>query len=384
MNRNENESNKENDVEKKKKLLFEAIDTFVGGYPNDNKEKFLFENLDHFMASYGNGAVKSPWRTVGKGILDTIKFCATTLAIPAVLAVFGYILNKNLSEKNQYDSNIKVYTEIMSRREESENGIRKDMFGKIIDSFMKNDAFKNTIETQLVNLELLVYNFHESLNLRPLFRHLERAVVDGKRERREEYMKRLRKAAEDVIAKQAIILETVGDKKAVTLPFIGIDSVHYKRCTGDTCYTAICTLTAVADDTAEARKFVISLDSTDLVRQTVKVTVEVTMLYKVARSQKEKGKSDTLLINKKEGDEVSFWVGYFDFPMIDNTRLKDDFRYAVVLNKFDGDDPPQSRLVLLYFPGEYAGLKEKPFYQDITKKLKLTSSKKTLFETLGL
>jgi len=36
-----------------------------------------------------------------------------------------------------------------------------------------------------------------------------------------------------------------------------------------------------------------------------------------------------------ETNSAEFWVGYFDFPMIDNTRLTHDQRCAVVLNAFE-------------------------------------------------
>jgi hypothetical protein len=41
------------------------------------------------------------------------------------------------------------------------------MFKSIIDSFLRTGS--SSIEDQVLNLELLVYNFHESLNLSPSF-----------------------------------------------------------------------------------------------------------------------------------------------------------------------------------------------------------------------
>ena len=72
------------------------------------------------------------------------------------------------------DTNARLYSELTSRREESESALRKDMFTSIITSFL--GAGPQTLEQKLLNLELLIYNFHESLNLKPLFLHLERQV----------------------------------------------------------------------------------------------------------------------------------------------------------------------------------------------------------------
>jgi hypothetical protein len=65
---------------------------------------------------------------------------------------------------------------------------------------------------------------------------------------------------------------------------------------------------------------------------------------------------------------TEFWLGHFDFPMIDNTRLPHDQRLAVVLNNFDGPGG-RADLTLAYFPGKYAGLREKPYYDEVLAKL---------------
>ncbi len=67
---------------------------------------------------------------------------------------------------------------------------------------------------------------------------------------------------------------------------------------------------------------------------------------------------------------LTFHVGFFDFPMIDNTRLSRDQRAAVVLNEFNdaGAD-----LTLVFFPGSYASLKEKVSYDEVVEKLRILS-----------
>ena len=64
----------------------------------------------------------------------------------------------------------------------------------------------------------------------------------------------------------------------------------------------------------------------------------------------------------------TFHVGFYDFPMIDNTRLSRDQRAAVVMNQFGeaGAD-----LTLVYFPGSYASLKEKVSYDEVVEKLRM-------------
>ena len=58
-------------------------------------------------------------------------------------------------------------------------------------------------------------------------------------------------------------------------------------------------------------------------------------------------------------------MGFFDFPMIDNTRLDRDQRCAVVLNAFEDTS---ADITVAFFPGSYASLKEKPYYQEVVQK----------------
>jgi hypothetical protein len=74
-------------------------------------------------------------------------------------------------------------------------------------------------------------------------------------------------------------------------------------------------------------------------------------------------------INDKYVNMVTqdFTIDYFQFPMIDNTRLSNDMRCAVVMRDFDF--PNFIEVDILYFPGSHSSLKEKPYYDDVVKKL---------------
>lgn len=67
---------------------------------------------------------------------------------------------------------------------------------------------------------------------------------------------------------------------------------------------------------------------------------------------------------------AEFGVGYFDFPMIDNTRLPHDQRAAVVLNAFEEG---AADITLSYFPGSYASLKDKASLQEVIQNLTRTN-----------
>lgn len=60
-------------------------------------------------------------------------------------------------------------------------------------------------------------------------------------------------------------------------------------------------------------------------------------------------------------DDQEFWVGAFDFPLVDSTYLSENERFSVVIEEIDEDS---AKLILVYFPSKYTGLKEKSFYHQ--------------------
>jgi hypothetical protein len=58
--------------------------------------------------------------------------------------------------------------------------------------------------------------------------------------------------------------------------------------------------------------------------------------------------------------------------MIDNTRLERGQRCAVVLNSFNEQS---ADLTLVLFPGAYASLKEKPYYNEVLESVLSASEK---------
>ena len=89
------------------------------------------------------------------------------------------------------------------------------MFGSIFESFLKGSTPSTDIK--VLNMELLAYNFHESLNLKPLFAHLQRQIGIPKDDATKAYLDRLKKAASDVTHKQMLVLEEDGQKFDITI-----------------------------------------------------------------------------------------------------------------------------------------------------------------------
>jgi len=73
------------------------------------------------------------------------------------------------------------------------------------------------------------------------------------------------------------------------------------------------------------------------------------------------------MLTQKKQLLMFFLVGFFDFPMIDNTRISGSQRVAVVLRDWLKDQ--SAEVAFVYFPGSRASLKEKPYYDEVLDEL---------------
>jgi hypothetical protein len=287
-------------------------------------------------------------------VLQPVGGLLTAIAV----AILGFWTSSWLREREARESalrermqtnetNARLYSELTSKREESESALRKDMFTSIINSFLGGGAAN--LEQKVLNLELLVYNFHESLNLKPLFLHIARIVRESPQ--RAEYLGRLNRVAEEVSKKQMLVIEEGGatfdaSVNGRDLALVGPDGA-----------TAVPFLSRDLTVDGLTRNFKVEVLDFDKANEQVQLRVTV-------RTAEPTG-AETI--------STEFWLGHFDFPMIDNTRLPHDQRLAVVLNAFDAA-AARADLTLAYFPGRYAGLREKPYYEEVLAKLLAASA----------
>ena len=121
---------------------------------------------------------------------------------------------------------------------------------------------------------------------------------------------------------------------------------------------------------------VYSLDPKELEVNGIKRIFRIVVLDIDKTKQEIKVRLEVLTPNDLDGEEdtyiaCEFSVGFFDFPMIDNTRLSHDQRCAIVFTDFYKPDSenPIANITLLAFPGSHASLKEKPYYEEIVHNL---------------
>jgi hypothetical protein len=299
------------------------------------------------------------------------------LALPLVTLVLGYWFNASLNERQQIDNNIRLYAEMMGRREEADSNLRKDMFNSILTTFMSKDANariteEEEIRQQILSLELLAYNFHESLDIGPLFKDVERRIPASAKGPDQELQRRLESVALQVIEHQLTALSDVGTVErgdALTEKIkdfqahimFGTRAIPNPDVKPGEGAATLCMSMEAVDRTRHYRQFKLELINYNEMSREVQVRLYVSQLL----TQEECQRPDLDLEAKREVD-TNFLVGLFDFPMIDNTRLSGSERTAVSLTALN---PNVVSLTLAYFPASRASLKDKPYYDEVIRDL---------------
>jgi hypothetical protein len=269
--------------------------------------------------------------------IDVIFRPLNGLLTALAVGLLGYYTSGIVRQQETRDSNERVYTQLMSSREQAESALRKDMFLSIIQIFQRPE--QTGLEAKMLNLEMLAYNFHDSLNLKPIFAYIDREITGAPDSEKRSYIGRLNQVSKEIITRQLVLLEQVGVKFGRTADFDKLKTnpggfeLEPEKLTLD----------------GTQREFMLSILDFDPLTRQIKVELGV----------------------RTPGDSAVqrrvFNVGVYDFPMIDNTRLSKDQRAAIVVNQMNNAG---ADLTLVYFPGSYASLKEKVSYDEVVEKLR--------------
>ncbi len=264
----------------------------------------------------------------------------------------------------------RLYVELQTSREKSDSDLRKSMFDTVISTFLKKES-KEPAELILA-LELLTYNFHEVIDVGPLFKHVETMLRIKSAERTgqssgkdsyEQYGKRLARAASEVIDKQLAALKDASTIKYDDVFFEdleahpeGIRLFEQSKNTGNgNTDQGIIKLEKMQNQIRCAKVEALGVDQKNK---------ELRIHLWVYNTKTSATKAEAP-VQVTEVDIV-FKVSFYDFPMIDNTRLANGRRIAIVLRSWD---PGRADIALVYFPSSRASLKEKPYYEELIEQL---------------
>src|SRR5688572_29454547 len=262
------------------------------------------------------------------------------------VATVGIVGSTMIDRQQTASTDARLYSELMSQREQAESTLRKDMLVSVIQSYLAADA--GTVEARLLQLELLAYNFHDSLNLKPLFMDLDRQIRVAPGGVNADHVRRLRRVAREIADRQRFALELRGDSFRRT---VDLQELAAKGRAGLALDPAV---VAVEGKISNISIRVLRADST---AHTAQIRLEV----------QPDGAGASPEVTRTE-----FEVGYFDFPMIDSTHLANGQRCAVLLSAFGQEN---AELTTVCFPGEYASLKDRPYYDEVVEQLKLRQAR---------
>ena len=280
-------------------------------------------------------------------ILKPVGGLLTALAV----AWIGYSVNLQQAS----DTNVRLYAELLGRREEADTNLRKEMFNTAIRSF--GETAPVTLDKRLFDLEMLAYNFHESIDLGPIFRDVYARILDAQTPAadRDRFRSRVERVAREVIDREIATLEVHGKLDA--------DDLFLDELPGDGKVVIDArlpregALRSNPEASAPRRDFKLK------VLRVIKERREMRVYLTVRKPGVTGG-----ILSKSGAEEIqqTFWVGFADFPMIDNLRLPDGYRCAIVLRSVDD---VLARISLLYFPTSRAALKDKPYYDEMMEDL---------------
>jgi hypothetical protein len=264
-------------------------------------------------------------------------------------------LSRQAPESETRDSKQRLYAQLLTQREQSDATIRKDMFEVVLGRFL-SDRQQGNLSDQVLQLELLANNFNQSLDLAPLFKDLARRLAGSAelvQPQRDALRKRLDLTASNVIFKQVDSLSRRGFVTQKQLTLAG-----WEKSFGKPFIEATVPLARLAPSSATAKDgaitFAVEVIGVSVERREIEIRLRVNFPDAGTQSV-----------------DRHFWVGQYDFPMLDNTQLSHGLRTSVVMTDFtasktkDGKDSGYVSFHLVVFPAASASFKERQDYDDI-------------------
>ena len=257
------------------------------------------------------------------------------------------------TKRTELAQNYRLYTELLSKREDAESALRKDMFSTILKEFFQIRDSGNghrDVPKRLLKLEILALNFGEALRLSPLFIELDKDIDQNSyppetaKEDRTRDRKRLHSLARRVSLQQLSALSTGGRSWEFAIPIEDMKSgkPYQWPCDEDERKSYEDELEGIK------RNYTFSFSQADEDYKSVVVEIEIQTTGKTKAIERE------------------FELNYFNFPMVDNTRLSDDQRFALIMTDFQ---EKAIHFAAICFPGKYSSQRDKPFLDDVIHRL---------------
>jgi hypothetical protein len=281
-------------------------------------------------------------------VLEIIDVIAKLAAASAL--ILGAII------ANSYQSKL-TGTTILSQREQSETQLRASMFSTLIGPVvgpLKGDSIPADREELLV--ELLLLNFHEHFELKPLMLHADSRLAAKNPEgmtqpQAQDARERLRSITRRVVAQQVAGLIRESNPSQAQSQGCSIYLVSLKVEPDETPGAGACQLFKPFEEVVRVespdKKYTLNMvaSNPDWVNETFNISVNLT-----TNTKDEELKYQDLGYN--------FVLSWFDLPLTDNTLLPDGNRFAFTLAAVMKGR--EATLRIIWFPKDYVTPRERP------------------------
>lgn len=332
------------------------------------------------------------------------KILAGVCAAVGAIAIPWFI--NHYTEENRKSQ---VYVQMMTEREKSDTSIRENMFKALLDGYLKtlgDDVKKEDLESfqkRIVFLELLAVNFQEFFNAKPLFEEVYEKLVKHRNAAKDasaraawvELEKKITGVAKETASRQATTLNTIGDSVVFTMRTGELGCVHlyeklgietlrkrdgttrFKNFEEGECLPAQDARgegpsgQPTQDRTRPESLFSKGYQKRQSIQLRVvdvneaSVAVEITVYADFFNG--------TTYVGSEPGRGFPVNVSYFDLPYMDNIKLVDGNRFALVLNGIyagsDGEGRAEADIEAIRFRNDFMSLRDRPLFEEMLKKL---------------
>ena len=268
--------------------------------------------------------------------------------LPGIGAIIaGIFIPLIININAQKSRRTQLYTEIVSKREIADSGLRAKMFETLLKYLFSDTTKQKTNREKLTLLRLLALNFHESFDLKPLFESLESELTDKEKDM-------VKNIAKEIAGKQEAMLSQIKEGRV-------FEKILYKGFE-----EAI----MVPPDGEEAyRGHRLGIEIIKIGENEDYVRLHVWDL------------PDTSVENIYIGDivDVKFDLNYYDMPFIDNTKLFNNTRFAITFKGIFTDETEIERgnavkIKVIFLPESYMSSRDRPYLEEMLNQLR-TSKK---------
>ena len=295
-----------------------------------------------------------------------------------------YIIGKTSEQSRR----AQVYMQVMSEREKADTAIRQEMFKTLLADYLgrfedKSNATENegSFRKRIMFLDLLTLNFQEYLNARPLFEDVYLRLENAKKKEKKggkEYetwgklQEDLFRVAKNVASSQSAMLTQSGlsrtfnleKGKAVCIRLYSVETLvelteKFEKEPLLDRKTESCSDASVQNpQRMDKGSPAIDVELEEV--NDASIRVKVTPYQESFR--------DGTLNFVQALKPIKFEVSFFDLPYMDNTRLFDGSRFALILSHVDKKEGA-AEINAIIFKGEFTSLRDRPFFEEMLQKL---------------